>query len=176
MADAAAIRELSEKMVYARGRLLDLIQSLSEEQASTPPRPGEWNPKEQMAHLCEMDSMYRAWVEKALEEDGADLDRVPPKPVAIRLEEANRHLLAELGAEMARQRQATLQLIASLKPQDYERVASNSRFGTLTVLQWLRSYYRHDRMHYDQISGQEITYRPRFLDGGEPDQRRPSAG
>jgi hypothetical protein len=44
-------------------------------------------------------------------------------------------------------------------------------FGTLTVMQWLRSYYRHDRMHYDQVRGAEPTYKPRFT-GAEPDQRR----
>lgn len=175
MADATAIRELGEKMALERGRLLALIESLSEEQASTPAKAGEWNAKEQMAHLCEMESRYRAWVKKALEEDGADLDGVQPESVAIPLEEANRHTLAELEAEMERQRQATLQLIASLKPQDYERKAANSFFGRLTVLQWLRSYYRHDRMHYDQIRGQEPTYKPRYLDGREPDQRRPPA-
>jgi hypothetical protein len=33
-------------------------------------------------------------------------------------------------------------------------------FGTLTALQWLRSYYRHDRMHMDQMAGREPEYKP----------------
>jgi hypothetical protein len=45
-------------------------------------------------------------------------------------------------------------------------------FGTLTVLQWLRSYYRHDRMHQAQIAGRPSAYRPRYASGAEPDQRR----
>jgi len=39
------------------------------------------------------------------------------------------------------------------------------------VMQWLRSYYRHDRMHSDQVSGRDPAYKPRFTNG-EPDQRR----
>jgi hypothetical protein len=48
-------------------------------------------------------------------------------------------------------------------------------FGELTVLQWLRSFYRHDRMHTDQIAGRDPEYKPRFVGGQEPDQRRRSA-
>jgi len=55
---------------------------------------------------------------------------------------------------------------------DFDRKASQRMFGELTVMQWLRSYYRHDRMHYDQVRGVEPEYKPRFAGGKEPDQRR----
>ena len=73
---------------------------------------------------------------------------------------------------MRRQREMTMQLIESLSPGDYDRTASNKPFGSLTVMQWLRSYYRHDRMHVDQLSGRDPTYKPKFASGVEPDQRR----
>jgi hypothetical protein len=61
----------------------------------------------------------------------------------------------------------------SLTPEEYERRASNRLFGSLTVMQWLRSYYRHDRMHIDQVSGRDSGYKPRWAEGmGEPNQRR----
>jgi hypothetical protein len=44
-------------------------------------------------------------------------------------------------------------------------------FGELTMIQWLRSAYRHDRMHLAQVQGRPSEYQPRFLTG-EPDQRR----
>ena len=59
-----------------------------------------------------------------------------------------------------------------LAPGQFERTASQPMFGRLTVMQWLRSYYRHDRMHRDQMAGREPEYRPRFVGGREPDQRR----
>lgn len=172
MAEEAQIRELVEKMSAERERLLAALEALREEEAMKPPKPGEWNAKQQMAHLCEMETAYRAWVQKALEEDGAVVDGVRPDPPAIPLEQANAHTVAELLAEMRRQRQMTMELIKTMSPADFDRKATNSLFGTLTVMQWLRSYYRHDRMHLDQISGRQPSYKPRFQSGVEPDQRR----
>ena len=172
MADAAQITELTEKMSEEREKLLGVLTALSEEKASTPPKEGEWTQKQQMAHLCEMEAAYRAWVERALEEDGANVDGVSGERPAIRLEVANDYGLSEHLAEMRRQRAKTMEMIEAMAPADFDRRATNSIFGTLTAMQWLRSYYRHDRMHYDQVRGEEPTYKPRFKSGAELDQRR----
>jgi hypothetical protein len=177
MAESAQITELVEKMTEEREKLLSELAAMSEERASTSPKPDEWNQKQQMSHLCEMEAAYRAWVERGLEEDGADVDGVRGERPTIPLEQANGHTVAEHVAEMRRQREKTLQLIESMKPEDFDRTAKNSIFGSLTLMQWLRSYYRHDRMHYDQVRGEEPTYKPQFRSGAEPDQRRgPRAG
>ena len=175
MAEEAQVRELVEKMTLERDKLLRLLESLSEEEASKPPKPTEWNAKQQMSHLCEMETAYRAWVQRALEEDGASVDGVRGERPAIPLEQADRHAVAAHVSEMRRQRAKTMSLIASMRPEDFDRRAKSSLFGTLTALRWLRSYYRHDRMHYDQVSGQGSSYKPRFLSGSEPDQRRSAA-
>ena len=175
MVEEAQIKELKEKMAQERGKLLSALEPLSDEEASTPLKPEEWTAKQQMSHLCEMESAYRAWVEKALEEDGANLDGVRGEPVAILLERAHLHPAPEHIAEMRRQREKTLAVMERMRPQDYDRTATSAVFGTLTVMQWLRSYYRHDRMHYDQVRGEEPTYKPQFRSGKEPDQRRPAA-
>jgi DinB superfamily len=172
MADAAQIAELKEKMATERHSLLTALESLDEDAASSSTKDGEWNAKQQMSHLCEMEAAYRAWVERALEEDGANVDGVRGERVAIPLEGASAHTVAEHTAEMRHQREKTLAVIASLNPEDFERRASNALFGSLTVMQWLRSYYRHDRMHVDQLSGHQPEYKPRFASGAEPDQRR----
>lgn len=172
MAEQPKIDELLNKMTEERRRLLSALEALSEEQASTPPRPGEWNQKQQMSHLCEMEAAYRAWVERALEEDGANVDGLFGERPAIPLERANEHGAGEHIAEMRRQREQTMKLIRRMAPADFDRRATNRLFGTLTVMQWLRSYYRHDRMHYDQVRGEEPSYRPQYAGGSEPDQRR----
>jgi len=172
MAEQPQIDELIQKMTAERAALLTALESLSEDEASRSPSEGEWTTKQQMSHLCEMESAYRAWVERALEEDGANVDGIRGDRVAIPLEGAAAHTVSEHTAEMRRQREKTLALIESIKPADFDRTASNSLFGSLTVLQWLRSYYRHDRMHVDQVSGREPEYKPKFAGGAEPDQRR----
>lgn len=176
MATQAQIDELLAKMAAERDRLLSLVQSLSEEEAERVPVDGEgeaqWSVKQQLSHLAEMETAYRAWVERALEEDGADVSRIRGAPPAIPLERAHERTVAEHVAELRRQRELTLALIARMRPEDFDRTATQPMFGTLTTLQWLRSYYRHDRMHIDQISGREPEYKPRFAGGREPDQRR----
>ncbi len=176
MATQAQIDELLTKMAAERERLLSLVQSLSEAEAERVPTDAEgeaqWSVKQQLSHLAEMETAYRAWVERALEQDGADVSRVRGEPPAIPLERAHAHSVAEHVAELRRQRDLTLALIARMRPEDFDRTATQPMFGTLTVLQWLRSYYRHDRMHIDQISGREPEYKPRFVGGREPDQRR----
>ena len=176
MTDETTIRDLVEKLTEERTKLLAQIEALSEEQAGFAPADAEgeaqWSAKQQCAHLTEMETRYRAWVELALAEENPDLDGTRSEPVAVPLEQANQHPVSELVAELRSQREKTLVLIETIRPEQYERTATLSIFGTLTVLQWLRSCYRHDRMHQDQIAGREPAYQPRYVDGREPDQRR----
>lgn len=172
MATQQQIDELAQKMAEEREKLLAALEAMDEAALESSPVEGEWNSKQQMSHLCEMESAYRAWVECALEEDGANVDGVFGKPPAIRLEDATNHSGAQHIAEMRRQRAETMRLIDGLALDDYDRTATSKMFGTLTVMQWLRSYYRHDRMHVDQLSGKDPEYKPKFQSGAEPDQRR----
>ncbi len=177
MADREAIDELARKLHAERDLLLAQAEALSEEESERVPIDAQgqpqWTAKEQFSHLAEMETTYRAWVERALLQENPDLTPVRGEPAAIPLEEANRHSIAEHLAELRRLRQATYRLIEGLVPEQFDRVATHPLFGTLTVMQWLRSYYRHDRMHIDQMAGREPSYRPRFADGREPDQRTP---
>ena len=173
MATPEQVQELKEKMRAERGKLLGALEALGEDEAErSTSGEGAWSAKQQMAHLCEMESAYRAWVQKALDEDGAAVDGVFGERPAIPLEQANEHTAAAHIAEMRRQRSETTAMIDAMRPADFDRTASNKIFGSLTVMQWLRSYYRHDRMHYDQVRGEEPTYKPQYAGGKEPDQRR----
>jgi len=176
MASADSIRELLDKMAEQRDALLAEAEAVSDADASVqaPDAEGEgqWSVKQQLAHLAEMETSYRAWVQRALEEDGADVSRVRGEPPAIPLTAAQEHGVPELAAQLREQRARTIALIGSLAPEQFGHTASQPMFGSLTVMQWLRSYYRHDRMHRDQIAGREPEYKPKFVGGKEPDQRR----
>ena len=175
MAEQAAITELVEKMAVERARLIAEVERLSETAAARLPigKSGEeeWSVKEQLVHLWQMERAYDAWVAACLREDGSDLGGIRPEPAPVPLQEANQHSLRDLLAGLSAERERTLTIIARLSPADYERTGTHPNFGRLTVLQWLRSFYRHDRMHRDQIAGREPEYKPRFLSGVEPDQR-----
>jgi hypothetical protein len=176
MATPEAIAELLEKMESERAGLLAEAESLSDEAASYAPADAEgeaqWSPKQQLGHLAEMETSYRAWVEAALLEDDPDVAAVRGERVGIPLTQAQDRTVAELTAQLREQRARTLQLIETIAPEQFDRTATQPMFGRLTVMQWLRSYYRHDRMHRDQIAGRDPAYRPRYSTGAEPDQRR----
>lgn len=172
MASEQQISELKEKMRAERDTLLAALEALGEEEAErSTTGEGEWSAKQQMAHLCEMETAYRAWVEKALAEENPNVDGVYGERPAISLEDAHSHSVKEHVAEMRRQRELTESLIDGMSSDQFDRTATQRMFGTLTVMQWLRSYYRHDRMHQDQVQGRDPEYKPRFTNG-EPDQRR----
>ena len=178
LATPEAVRELLDKMAAERDALLAQAEALSDEAAPFAPPDGEgeaqWCPKEQLAHLAEMETSYRAWVQKALDEEEPDVTGVQGERPSIRLTQARERTIAELATQLRDQRATTLELIASMTPGQFERRASQPMFGSLTVMQWLRSYYRHDRMHRDQMAGRDPSYKPKFVGGAEPDQRRGS--
>lgn len=174
MATQAQIDELLSKMTEERAALLAAVAGVAESDADVRPPEGEgeagWSVKEQLSHLAEMETSYRAWVQRALTENRPDVtEGTRSDPVAVPHAEAHSADLGTHMAELEQQRERTLEVIATIPLDGYERTASTRIFGELTVLQWLRSYYRHDRMHAAQIQGRQSDYVPRWAEGqGEP--------
>lgn len=175
MATAEDVKELKEKMAEERAKLIEAARSLSPEDSLRVPVDAEgeeqWTALEQLAHLWEMERSYDAWVKAALAEDGVDLSGVRGEPVAIPIEEANKHTVDELLRSLELDRAYTLGLIDGLSLEAFDRKAVSPMFGPLTVLQYLRSFYRHDRQHAAQIQGRKSDYQPNFK-GSEPNQRK----
>ena len=175
MATREQVDELLAKMSEERSALLTAAGSLSPEDALRVPKDAEgeeqWTALEQLAHLGEMERSYTTWVVRALREENPDLTGTVIQPVEIPIEEANRHSVEELLRALELQRAYTLGLIEGMNLADFDRTAVSPMFGQLTVLQWLRSFYRHDRQHAAQIQGRKSDYQPNFK-GKEPNQRR----
>ncbi len=175
MATREQVIELKQKMVEERAALIAAARGLTPETALRVPVDAEgeeqWTALEQLAHLWEMERSYDAWVRAALAEENPDLRGVVPDPVAIPIEEANSHTVEELLHALEMERAGTIGLIDGIGLEGFDRVATSPVFGTLTVLQWLRSFYRHDRQHAAQILGRQSDYRPQFK-GPEPNQRK----
>lgn len=174
MATTDQVQELKAKMAEERAGLITAARSLSLGDALRVPVDAEgeeqWTALEQLAHLHEMERTYDAWVRAALAEDGADLAGIPWQPVPIPIEGANGHTVDELLHNLELERAYTLGLIDGIALDGFDRSAVSPIFGSLTVLQWLRSFYRHDRQHGAQIQGRKSDYQPNFK-GKEPNQR-----
>lgn len=170
------VAALTAKMAEERGKLIAAAEGLRGDDADRVPVDAvgeeQWTAKEQLAHLWEMEKSYIAWCRAALEEDGVDVAGVRGDPVAIPIEAAADHSVRELLDALIAERAATNEFIAGLSLEQFQRTASNPAFGQLTVMQWLRSFYRHDRQHTAQIEGRQSDYQPNFQSGVEPNQRR----
>lgn len=175
MATREQVDELLSKMAEERAGLLAAARSLSPGEALAVPKDAEgeeqWTALEQLGHLCEMERSYDAWVRRALREDNPDLSSTPWQNVAIPIEEANNHDIEDLLRALEMERAYTLGLIDGIALDDFERTSQSPIFGQLTVMQWLRSFYRHDRQHSAQIQGRKSDYQPNFK-SKEPNQRK----
>lgn len=169
------VEDLKAKMLAERAALIETARGLTPEDALRVPVDAEgeeqWTALEQLAHLWEMERTYDAWVRAALAEDRPDLAGIPWQPVAIPVEAANKHTVEELLRALELERAYTFGLIDGIPLESFDRTARSPAFGELTVLQWLRSFYRHDRQHSAQIAGRRSDYQPNFQ-GKEPNQRR----
>lgn len=176
MATNEQVQELVMKMKQQRAELLAAARSLSPEDALRVPVDAEgeeqWTALEQLAHLWEMERSYDSWVRLALREDNPSVSGALSEPVDIPVEEANNHTIADLVRALEIERAYTHGLIDGMRLEDFDRTATSPIFGTLTVLQWLRSFYRHDRQHGAQILGRKSDYQPNFASGKEPNQRQ----
>ena len=160
MVEQAQIDELKQKMAEERDRLLAALERLNDGEAAKPTSgEGEWSAKQQMAHLCEMETAYRAWWEGA-PEDGASVDGVRGEH-AIRFPKLTPTALASTSGRCAPERE-TFVLIDSLRSEDFERTArrrcsDRSRDAVVALI------LPHDRMHYDQVRGVDPEYKPGTL-------------
>ncbi len=175
MATREQVDELKQKMAEQRAELLAAARSLSAADALSVPKDAEgeeqWTALEQLAHLWEMERSYDSWVLRALHEENPELAGSLSESVAIPIEAANSHTIDEMLECLVRERMYTNGLIDAIRLDDFERTAVSPIFGQLTVMQWLRSFYRHDRQHAAQLQGRKSDYQPNFK-GKEPNQRK----
>lgn len=176
MATQEQVDELKSKMAEERANLIAAARALSHEDALRVPVDAEgeeqWTALEQLSHLWEMERNYDTWVLKALREDSPDLTGITGAPVSIPVEKANESSVDELLARLEVERAYTFGIIDAMSLDAFDRTARSPIFGELTVLQWLRSFYRHDRQHAAQVEGRKSEYQPTFLGGQEPNQRK----
>ena len=154
----AELEELLEKMESQRGQLLGLVRQMTEEEAGHRPSERAWSAKEQLLHLATFDRRWLEWATTVRDEPGAEVGPPPPNPEAY--PEAQTRSLGDILGELASARKDTVAAIEGLSAEELQRRGKHMLFGEMSVLQMLRSLYRHDRMHMDQIAGREPSFRP----------------
>lgn len=167
MAFAEERDDLVRKLEAERSALVASLSGLDEAAAAQPAPGDEWSVKQQLAHVATAERLYLACVRRAIAEDGTDTaDLWPGEQLPTHFAEAREQPLADLIAGMQATRDETIALARGLTEADWNRRGCNTPFGDLTVAQFLKSLYRHDRMHVDQIGGREPSFKPQLNDPG----------
>lgn len=134
-------------LASAIGELEDIITPLNEGQLAQAPRPGEWSIRDAILHLLVSEELLSGRLKKILAEDNPDLIAV----AAWDLDE-NRTMSTRLILNRFRiSRQATINLLAEIHPADWWRTAYHEEFGTVTLLEQVSYFAKHERDHWRQI-------------------------
>lgn len=159
------LAELLAKLAEERARFLAEAEKVTEDEAIRPQQEGEWSIKQQLAHMYGMEQTYRHWTQLCCQEDYPELGPLPSVAVHYEAEQANTRTVGQWLSLLNQERQKTIDLAYRINAEQWQCQGKNTTFGDLTVLQIMRSFYRHDRMHADQIAGRPSLYVPRTVDG-----------
>jgi uncharacterized damage-inducible protein DinB len=152
------LNELLQKLESNRRELVHQVQEMTEEEAGRRLTEGEWSAKEQLVHLATFERLWLEWAMKVRDEPGSKVG--PPAPNPPGYPEAETRSVGDLLRELVSARADTLAAIEGLSDDELKRRGKHRLFGEMNVLQMLRSLYRHDRMHMDQMTGREASFRP----------------
>ncbi len=127
-----------------------LIRETSSEAWLTPPAAGEWSALDVLGHLIAVErDVYRPRLQTILSADTPTLAALPEAPApAIPAGAEHPHALLEL---FVAERRATLDLLETLAPQDWQRPAHHHRLGRTTLLAVADLIAQHDRQHLHQM-------------------------
>ncbi|MBM3275611.1 MAG: DinB family protein [Candidatus Sericytochromatia bacterium] len=154
------------KLAAHRKELLDIVDTHDDAWFAERAKEGDRTRKGMLKHLAEAEHSYiEVWAKRARDEDNPNLGNRGSIGTAPLLDEALKLSLAELRQRLDEQRVRTLQFIAETGDGEMERPIHGTPFGTLTVKQCVKSMYRHDRMHIEEMLGKPQSYDIRTRDG-----------
>jgi hypothetical protein len=144
------MRDVLETMASLPRELATIVQQAGDSAIDTASQ-GEWSVRLILAHLRDEESLvFRLRVEPMLSEREPEFAVYPP---ARWHEErrTDRDELRQLLRDFALQRQASLNLLETMRPRDWERTGIHPQRGAFTVEGWVRNWAEHDREHLEQI-------------------------
>lgn len=156
------------KLIHNRSELLAIIDSHDDVWFAQRSKEGDRTRKGMLMHLAEAEHLYIwLWAKRARDEDNPNLGPGTRGTIssAPLFDNALPLSLAELRQRLVEQRTKSLEFMSETSDEEMERPIHGTPFGTLTVKQCIKSQYRHDRMHIEEMLGQPQTYDIRTQDG-----------
>jgi hypothetical protein len=121
---------------------------------------GDWNLRTILAHLRDDEStVMRMRLVRMLAEDNPTFPDFDEQAWASNRSTA-RDRKEQLLGDFALQRQATLNILERLTPEQWEHGGAHEQSGAYTVMSWVAHWVEHDRAHVGQIEkllGETLT-------------------
>jgi hypothetical protein len=136
---------------YASGvaELDDALEGASDADLDRAQPSGGWTAREVVHHLADSESMAYVRLRRLIAEDDPLIQGYNEPEWARRLH-YDRPIAAS-RAVLSAVRAASLQLLESLTPAEWERAGTHSESGAYSVDRWLEIYAGHTHDHADQI-------------------------
>lgn len=144
-------RERIDQLASTPGTLAHLVAEATDDLLDTPSAPGEWSARTILAHLRDDEYLcMRVCLERALAETNPEVTFINGadwEPTRNREHDRKEWLLADF----ALQRQASLNILHSLRASDWERRAHDAQHGEFSISGLVTSWIRHDANHIAQL-------------------------
>jgi DinB superfamily len=147
------------RLLQASGAVLRAeVQALPDPLLVFHPEPGEWCAKEVVGHLIEAERRgFAGRIRILLRESQPKLEAWDQNEVARARHDCEREVQSLLD-EFTALREASVSLVASLKPEDFGRVGMHPKVGRLSIGDVAHEWVHHDRNHLAQIMANVQTH------------------
>jgi hypothetical protein len=140
---------LLERFASGADDVADAVAGASDDDLDRRPPSGEWTAREIVHHIADSESMAYIRLRRLIAEDQPIIHGYDEPEWARRLH-YDRPIEASLAVARA-VRAASLELLRSLTPAEWERSGTHSESGAYSVDRWLAIYAEHSHEHADQI-------------------------
>jgi uncharacterized damage-inducible protein DinB len=142
----------SDLLAHYRGgadALVAAVSGLSEDALDSAPADGGWTVRQVVHHLADSEATAYVRLRRLLAEDAPLISGYDEEAFARRLH-YDRPLERSLAVVIA-VRAASLELLESLAPAEWDRAGTHSESGAYSVDRWLVIYAAHPYDHAEQI-------------------------
>lgn len=127
----------------------DSLIGITPEELDRRPPGSDWSAREVAHHLADSETTAYVRLRRLIAEDNPAIPDYDEEQFARRLH-YDRPIEPSL-AVLRSVREASLQLLESLTPEEWERSGTHSEAGPYSVDDWLRTYANHSHDHADKI-------------------------
>jgi hypothetical protein len=127
----------------------DSLEGITAEELDRAPADGGWTARQVVHHLADSEATAYVRLRRLIAEDDPLIVGYDEEQFARRLhyDRPIESSLQVLGAVRA----ASLDLLGSLSPEEWDRTGTHSEAGPYSVSRWLEIYAGHSHDHADQI-------------------------